>query len=250
MVRIIAAALIVFIANIQPATAQQTSSRNYAGPILPGDYRQFTHTPTDEFGYIGYCLRLLAGEIGFIGFKRVSGTGDHDIRIGRNTSLAANTFRRASLQNIVALDDSDDDAFDLLVFTGDGLQADQFCIEAWSYDNAAGTWIIAFDTFNVFEEALSAAGWAMAQLVVECMLTDCNGRSNDFQDNVGRALNLGMSVATRSNICAVGVDVVANEAALQFDREFPGNRFLSLSAQTFIGNLVAKVANVTCVRSG
>ena len=107
---------------------------NEHGVIAPGYYVSYSHRPSDRYKHIVFKVDVPAWSIAFVGFKRVSGSGDHDIRIG--TGVSAESFDRARITGVVAANESDDSAPDVLMF-GPG-PADRFYIEAWAHTN--GPW--------------------------------------------------------------------------------------------------------------
>jgi len=216
---------------------------NEARPLQPGSTDTYTHSPSDPYKFITFPVRVPANSIGFIGFQRIRGTGDNDIRVGR--SIRPNSYSRASMSGEISSDTTADDFPDLLP-VGPYSSARTLYVEAWSYDNKPGQWRIRFEAVHLGQAFAESFGWALAQYAFECLLLDCTSPPSSGDENIGRAISVGMSVLTRSNVCQVGTDVVVNEMQTAISREIRDARFFVIWISNFGSTLAGTAAKAIC----
>lgn len=213
--------------------------------IGSGTGQIFTHSPTDRYKHIIYSVYLPSGSIAILGFQRVRGSGDMDLRVG--TSFRSLNYERAEISGVVASDLSGDARPDVLIWSQRDFLSDTFHIEAWSVDNRAGTWEIHYEAFDIAGEIAAAFAMAAVQYFIQCALLDsCNDNSSAVENNIGRAVNLGMSVVARTSVCAVGSDVIMNEINRELSQEISSSSYASMVLGQFMSSFVAKVAKVQC----
>lgn len=240
MMRVLAALIFTFVSL--PAFAQGL----LGGDTISSGYGiTFSHSPSDQYKFITYKVTVPANSVGFIGFLRTRGTGDFDIRVG--TGIAPESYQRARVTGVIDSDDSNDGAPDLL-FIPPSSSARTYHIEAWSHDNASGTWRLRYEHLPIFEAAMESLAWATAQYLIEaaiqCAIFDCS--SPPGSDNLGRAVTLSMSVLARTDVCSVGTDMFVNEIQTAISREIPNARFLVIWASNFGSTIAGKAARVMC----
>ena len=205
----------------------------------------FKHKNNWTTKYTLHKVTVPAQTFGFIGFRRVEGSGDMDVRIG--TSLSVGNFEHVNLGSIVASNDSDDSTPDLLVIPPSN-STKTYYIESSSYDNKDGEWIIRYEYVDLWEIAGESFAWAVGQYMLEyavtCALFGCSDDTGN--SNLGRAVNLAMSLATRTNMCSVSSDVFINELQGVLSQELPNARFFVIWASNFGAALAGKAGNVMC----
>ena len=79
---------------------------NGPSALVAGESSRFYHEEDDQYRYLAYELEVPAGSIGFIGLRRLFGSGDHDMRVG--TSIAAGTYDRAQVDGVLSSNTQDD----------------------------------------------------------------------------------------------------------------------------------------------
>lgn len=236
---------IIFTAMLCVASWSASAQSINSDVIVSGRGWTFSHSPSDRYKFVVFEVVVPANSVGLIGLLRQQGSGDHDIRIG--TAIRPGSYERAEVSGIVASDDSDDSAPDLL-FIPPSSSRRTYYIEVYSHDNAAGKWRIRYEHFAIFEAALEALAWATGQYLIEsavqCALFGCDSEPNN--ENLGRAVTLAMSVMNRTSVCSIGTDMVVNEMQTAISREMPDARFFMIWVSNFGATLAAKAARVTC----
>lgn len=82
--------------------------------------------------------------------------------------------------------------------------------------------------------------------MVVCLVTDCNAERDVFSENLDRAIDLGMLIISRDNVCAVTTDVMVREIMAAFEKEIGGNRFVVAMARNLFKELAATAADAQC----
>lgn len=217
---------------------------NGPSALVAGESSGFYHEEDDQYRYLVYELEVPAGSIGFIGLRRLSGTGDHNMRVG--TSIAADTFDRAQVDGVLSSNTQDDALPSLMVFATDSLAAETLYAEFWAANNDPGVWKVGYETFNIGAELFAAGTAAAIETIVVCSLTDCNAERDVFTENLDRAIDLGMSIISRDNVCAVATDVIVREIMAAFEKEIGGSRFVVAMARNLFKSLAATAADAQC----
>ena len=217
---------------------------NGPASLAEGESSEFYHDVDDQYRYLAYEFAVPAGSIGFIGLRRLSGTGDHNMRVG--TSIAAHTFDRAQVHGVLASNTQDDALPSLMVFATDSLAAQTLYAEFWAAHNDPGVWKVGYETFNIGAELIAAATAAAIETIVVCSLVDCNAEQDVFSENLDRAIDLGMSIISRDNVCAVATDVIVREIMVAFEKEIGGSRFVIAMARNLFKSLAATAADAQC----
>lgn len=217
---------------------------NGSASLAEGESSEFYHDVDDQYRYLAYEFAVPAGSIGFIGLRRLSGDADADMRVG--TSIAAGTFDRAQVDGILASNTEDDVLPSLMVFATEGLAAQTVYAEFWIVDNNSGVWKVGYETFNIGAELIAAATAAAIETIVVCSLIDCNAEQDVFSENLDRAIDLGMSIISRDNVCAVATDVIVREIMVAFEKEIGGSRFVIAMARNLFKSLAATAADAQC----
>ena len=217
---------------------------NGPSELVVGGSSEFYHDVDDQYRYLAYELAVPAGSIGFISLRRLSGSGDHDMRVG--TSIAAGTYDRAQVDGVLASNTEDDALPNLMVFATDSLAAQTVFVEFWAANNDPGVWKVGYETFNIGAELFAAGAAAAIETMVVCLVTDCNAERDVFSENLNRAIDLGMSIISRDNVCAVTTDVMVREIMAAFEKEIGGNRFVVAMARNLFKELAATAADAQC----
>jgi len=217
---------------------------NGPSALVAGESSGFYHEVDHQYRYLAYELEVPAGSIGFIGLRRLFGTGDHNMRVG--TSIAADTFDRAQVDGVRSSNTQDDALPSLMVFATHSLAAETLYAEFWSANNDPGVWKVGYETFNIGAELFAAGASAAIETIVVCSLTDCNAERDVFSENLDRAIDLGMSIISRDNVCAVATDVIVREIMAAFEKEIGGSRFVIAMARNLFKSLAATAADAQC----
>ncbi|WBQ09230.1 hypothetical protein L2D01_10015 [Hyphomonadaceae bacterium ML37] len=226
--------------------ASNSFSQSLNGPFTISERgsNTFSHSSSDRYKYIVYSVYLNSGSVGIVGFRRTSGIGNNDIRVG--TGVAPSNAWRASVTGVVASDTTNDQFGDILMFANDGSSGRRYYLEAWSVDDRPGTWTVRYTSFNVGEAIGQAIGSAAVEWLIVCgVMNSCNTNQSEANRNVGRALDLGMSVLQRDNVCSVGTDFVVNEVRNELAREL-GQGFALMALTAFVREFVSDVAWAQC----
>lgn len=93
---------------------------------------------------------------------------------------------------------------------------------------------------------IAAATAAAIETIVVCWGIDCNAEQDVFSENLDRAIDLGMSIISRDNVCAVATDVIVREIMVAFEKEIGGSRFVIAMAQNLFKSLAVTAADAQC----
>ena len=217
---------------------------NGPASLAEGESSEFYHDVDDQYRYLAYEFAVPAGSIGCIGLRRLSGDADANMRVG--TSIAAGTFDRAQVDGVLASNTQDDALPSLMVFATDSLAAETLYAEFWAANNDPGVWKVGYETFNIGAELFAAGTAAAIETIVVCLLIDCNAEQDVFSENLDRAIDLGMSIISRDNVCAVATDVIVREIMAAFEKEIGGSRFVIAMARNLFKSLAATAADAQC----
>ncbi|MBB24834.1 MAG: hypothetical protein CME02_04830 [Geminicoccus sp.] len=166
------------------------------------------------------------------------------MRVG--TSIAAGTFDGALVDGILASNTEDDVLPSLMVFAPEGLAAQTVYAEFWIVDNNPGVWKVSHETFNIGAELFAASASAAIETIVICSIIDCNAERDVFSENLDRAIDLGMLIISRDNVCAVATDVIVREIMAAFEKAIGSSRFVIAMAQNLFKAQVATAADAHC----
>ena len=92
----------------------------------------------------------------------------------------------------------------------------------------------------------AAGASAAIETIVVCLLTDCNAERDVFSENLDRAIDLGISIISRDNVCAVTPDVIVREIMAAFEKEIGGSRLVVAMARNLFKSLALTAAVAQC----
>jgi hypothetical protein len=100
-------------------------------------------------------------------------------------------------------------------------------------DDIPATYRLYCDYVSIPEQV----GWATAKTIANAIFRNAAPDAAS-DDNIGRALTLGLSLAQRNNVMAIGLDEFREEIILQLEKQFPDSPNLVIFLTAFTVDVV------------